>query len=89
MQVAYVEGILEERKTSVAIERHAQLFRNGRNQALRIPPEFELPGDEAIVRQDGNRLIVEPTSRPMLLDLLRGWEPFETENQIREESSET
>lgn len=22
-------------------ERHVRLFRNGRNQALRIPPEFE------------------------------------------------
>lgn len=63
----------------MATERHVRLFRNGRNQALRIPREFELPGDEAIVRQDGNRLIVEPSSRPMLLDLLRGWEPLEEE----------
>ena len=25
-------------------ERHVRLFRNGRNQAVRIPVEFELPG---------------------------------------------
>mgnify|MGYP000291867213 CR=1 FL=1 len=29
-------------------ERHVRLFRNGRNQALRIPREFELEGEEAI-----------------------------------------
>jgi len=30
-------------------QRHVRLFRNGRNQAVRIPVEFELPGDEAIM----------------------------------------
>jgi antitoxin VapB len=44
-------------------ERHVRLFRNGRNQALRIPREFELPGDEAILRKEGSRLIVEPIVR--------------------------
>lgn len=44
-------------------ERHVRLFRNGSNQALRIPREFELPGDEAIVRKEGSRLIVEPILR--------------------------
>jgi antitoxin VapB len=28
-----------------------KLFRNGRNQAVRIPVEFELSGGEAILRQ--------------------------------------
>ncbi|PJB30730.1 MAG: VapB, partial [Deltaproteobacteria bacterium CG_4_9_14_3_um_filter_65_9] len=28
-------------------DRHVRLFKNGRNQALRIPREFELPGNEA------------------------------------------
>jgi antitoxin VapB len=32
--------------------RHVRLFRNGRNQALRIPVEFELPGDEAIIHRE-------------------------------------
>ena len=31
-------------------ERRVRLFKNGRNQALRIPKDFELPGDEAIIR---------------------------------------
>ena len=41
-------------------ERHVRLFRNGRNQAVRIPREFELEGDEAIMRKEGGRLILEP-----------------------------
>ena len=32
-------------------ERHVSLFRNGRNQAVRIPREFELEGTEAIIRK--------------------------------------
>ena len=41
-------------------QRHVKLFRNGRNQAVRIPVEFELPGDEAIMHRDGDRLMIEP-----------------------------
>lgn len=51
-------------------ERHVRLFRNGRNQALRIPREFELEGDEAIIRKEGDRLIVEPIRKGRLLALL-------------------
>jgi antitoxin VapB len=48
-------------------ERHVRLFRNGRNQALRIPREFELDGDEAIIRKEGDRLIVEPVRKGGLI----------------------
>lgn len=58
-------------------ERHVRLFRNGKNQALRIPREFELAGDEAIVRREGNRLIVEPVEKGGLLGLLASWEPLD------------
>lgn len=40
--------------------RTASLFRNGRNQAIRIPVEFELPGDEVTVRKVGDELILSP-----------------------------
>lgn len=50
--------------------RHVKLFRNGRNQAVRIPREFELPGDDAIMRKEGGRLIVEPAPPQSLLALL-------------------
>ena len=51
-------------------ERHVRLFRNGRNQALRIPREFELQGNEAIIRKEGDRLIIEPIRKGRLLALL-------------------
>lgn len=57
-------------------ERHVRLFRNGRNQALRIPREFELPGDEVVLRKDGDRLIIEPLRPGFLLSLLAGWDPL-------------
>ncbi len=43
--------------------RTASLFRNGRNQAVRIPRELELPGDEVLISKDGERLILEPVVR--------------------------
>jgi antitoxin VapB len=61
-------------------QRHARLFRNGRNQALRIPREFELPGDEVIIHKAGHRLIVEPVKQPnTLAELLASWEPLDDE----------
>ena len=39
--------------------RAVKLFRNGANQAVRIPKEFELPGTQAVMRREGNRLILE------------------------------
>jgi antitoxin VapB len=41
----------------------ASLFRNGRNQAVRIPVEFEMPGTEVTIRKDGDKLILEPKAR--------------------------
>ncbi len=58
-------------------ERHVRLFRNGRNQALRIPREFELQGSEAIIRKEGDRLIVEPIRKGRLLDLLDTLDPLD------------
>ena len=58
-------------------ERIVRLFRNGSNQAVRIPRDLELPGNQALLRKEGNRLIVEPMPRPSLLELLATWEPIE------------
>lgn len=57
-------------------ERHVRLFRNGRNQAVRIPREFELEGDEAILRKEGDRLILEPIRTGKLLSVLRALGPL-------------
>jgi antitoxin VapB len=58
-------------------QRHVRLFRNGRNQAVRIPVEFELPGTEAIMHRDGDRLVIEPVRRRGLVALLKSMEPIE------------
>ena len=50
--------------------RQVKLFKNGRNQAVRIPREFELPGEDAIMRREGDRLIIEPSPPPSLLGVL-------------------
>ena len=60
-------------------ERHVKLFKNGRNQALRIPREYELPGDEAAIRKEGNRLIIEAIQHRSLLATLTGREPLKEE----------
>jgi antitoxin VapB len=57
--------------------RHVRLFRNGRNQAVRIPVEFELPGEEALMRRDGDRLVIEPLAKRGLSALLASLEPLD------------
>jgi antitoxin VapB len=58
-------------------QRHVRLFRNGRNQAVRIPVEFELPGKEAIMHRDGDRLVIEPVRKRGLVALLKSMEPVQ------------
>ena len=58
-------------------ERRVKLFKNGRNQAVRIPREFELPGEDAIMRKEGERLIIEPAPRTSLLEWLATLEPLD------------
>ena len=60
-------------------ERHVELFKNGRNQAVRIPREFELPGEDAIMRKDGHRLILEPAPPQSLLAVLASLPTLEEE----------
>ena len=61
----------------IVIERHASLFRNGRNQAVRIPREFEMEGTEVLMRKEGDRLILTPIRKNRLVDLLASWTSME------------
>jgi antitoxin VapB len=71
MSLAYaLEPIMPEK-------RNVRLFRNGRNQAVRIPVEFELPGNEAIMHRDGERLVIEPVRKRGLVALLKTMKPLE------------
>jgi antitoxin VapB len=51
-------------------ERHIRIFRNGRNQAVRIPREFELDAEEAIIRKEDDHLVIEPVRKKGLLATL-------------------
>lgn len=57
--------------------RHVKLFKNGRNQAVRIPREFELPGEDAIMHRDGDRLIIEAAPSKSLLAILAELSPLD------------
>ena len=46
--------------------RAVKLFRNGANQAVRIPREFELPGEEAVIEQLGDTLVIRPLAAPLI-----------------------
>ncbi|QYU66653.1 AbrB/MazE/SpoVT family DNA-binding domain-containing protein [Leptolyngbya sp. 15MV] len=59
--------------SNAAPVRRAKLFRNGRNQAVRIPVEFELPGQEVLLRREGERLVIEPVPQNSLAALLASW----------------
>jgi antitoxin VapB len=74
MHMAYAK-VLRVRQT-VMPERHVKLFKNGRNQAVRIPREFEMPGEDAVMRKDGNKLIIEAAPPHSLLVLLATLQPL-------------
>ena len=58
---------------------HVRLFRNGRNQAIRIPRELELPGNAATLRRAGKLLVIEAASRPSLKTLMKQWKPLKVD----------
>lgn len=59
-------------------QRVAKLFRNGKNQAVRLPREFEMQADEVIIRKQGADLILSP--RP------KTWEDyFTTARQLHDD----
>jgi antitoxin VapB len=58
-------------------ERYVKVFKNGRNKAVRIPREFEFAGEEAIMRKEGDRLIIEPVPPKSLLAVLATLAPLD------------
>ena len=54
--------------------RPVSLFRNGRNQAVRIPRDFELEGTTAMIRKVGDSLVITPFRKHRLMDMLARWQ---------------
>ena len=68
---------------SLSCDKRVKLFKNGRNQAVRIPREFQLPGEYAVMRKEGMRLVIGPAPPKSLLAVLR------TLSRLREEFADT
>lgn len=62
--------------------REAKLFRNNKSQAVRIPADFEMPGDRVMIHRDGDRLILEPVRRRSLLAVLADLQPLGPDDQF-------
>ena len=58
------------------MQRPIKLRRNGPNQSVEIPREFELPGEDAVMRKEGDRLIIEPAPPKSLLAVLATLKPL-------------
>ena len=69
--------------TKMPDARTVSLFRNGKNQAIRIPKGWEIPGEEARLIKDGDRLVleaIEPVperSTRSLVEWLKTLEPLD------------
>jgi len=46
----------------------AKLFKNGNSQAVRLPKEFRLPGDEVYIKKQGETIVLFPKEK--------SWEPL-------------
>ena len=54
----------------MAAARIASVFRNGRNQAIRLPRAMELNADQVLIEKHGDVLTIRPRPRP------RGWQEY-------------
>ena len=60
--------------------KQAKVFKNGRNRAVRIPVEFEFPGDDVTITKEGRRIIIEPVDREEeFFKWLESLDPWEEE----------
>ena len=62
-----------------SIIRTAKIFHNGGSRAIRLPKEFDIPGDEVLIKQDLGVITIMPKRRPRgsLLSLLEAIGPVE------------
>ena len=41
----------------------AKLFKNGQSQAVRVPKDFRMPGDEVYIKRQGQAIILLPIEK--------------------------
>ena len=77
MRLATVKFMAVPVEVTVNRERRIKLLKNRRSQVLKIPRAFELPGDEAVIRKEGGRLIIEPAPPKSPLAVLAALSPLD------------
>ncbi len=60
-------------------DQRVRLLRIGDAQVVELPAGFELPGDTAVIRREGERLVIAPARTRGLVALLATMEPIEEE----------
>jgi antitoxin VapB len=70
--------------SEASLSREVKLFRNNRSQAVRIPADFELPGDRVMIHLEGDRLVLEPIKRKNILEVLASLEPLGPDDHFPE-----
>lgn len=56
----------------------AKLFKNGQSQAVRLPKEFRMEGDEVYIKKQGEAIVLLPKKR--------SWEPlFDSLNRFEKD----
>ncbi len=58
-------------------EYHVKLIQQGNQQTLPIPTELTLDTPFVIIRQENNKLIIEPSSKKSLIEVLSTLEPLD------------
>jgi antitoxin VapB len=64
----------------MSAQRHVKLLPSGDGQTVHIPREFALPGEDAVMRKEGDRIVIEGKREKTtqgLIDLLDTLEPLE------------
>jgi antitoxin VapB len=60
--------------------RSVKLFPSGDGQTVHIPREFALPGEDAVMRKEGDRIVIEAEKKTSSIsELLASWEPLDEE----------
>jgi antitoxin VapB len=65
----------------MGVERQIRLERDGDGQTIHIPGDFALPGENALIRKEGDEVIIRPAEKKMsdLLEWLKKQEPIDEE----------
>jgi antitoxin VapB len=68
------------------MERRVKLLRDGDGQFVCIPSEFEFAGEAAVIRKEGDNLIIEPAPKQSFFEHQATLEPLDREFPETEDS---